>query len=104
MTVISLAAAREERTPHWAGPAICIGCRHEWQAVAPLGSYTALECPQCRFPKGVNKWPFGSAEGDAEFRCNCGCEAMTVYRRKDGRFFTRCMACGADQTAAIYGE
>lgn len=105
MTVISLAAARAERQPHWQGKAICLGCRHEWEAIAPMGTYTDLECAECGLFKGVTKHPFGCDEGDLEFRCTCGCEALTVYKRaKDGRFYTRCMACGTDHTAAIYGD
>lgn len=70
-----------------------------------MGTHTGLQCPECDLPKGTVKWPFGAADGDAEFRCLCGCEAMTVYKRaRDGYFFTRCMGCGADQTSAIYGD
>ena len=105
MTVISLAQVRAERTPQWEGPCICLGCRHAWTGIGTIGATTGLECPSCSLPKGVVKHPFGAKPGDAEFRCNCGCEAMTVYRRSpDGYFVTRCMACGEGQTAAIYGE
>jgi len=105
MTVISLADVRKERQPHWEGPCICIGCRHEWRDVGEMGCNTGLECPECGLPKGVTKWPFGCKDGDLEFQCICGCEAMAVYKRAiDGRFVTRCMGCGYDQTAAIYGD
>lgn len=104
MTVVSLAEARAERQPHWQGLCVCLACRNEWQGVGIMGSHTCLECPSCQLPQGVTKYPFGAAQGDAEFRCHCGCEAMAVYKRAiDSRFITRCMACGADQTAAIYG-
>jgi len=70
-----------------------------------MGCNTGLECPECGLPKGVTKWPFGCKDGDLEFQCICGCEAMAVYKRAiDGRFVTRCMGCGYDQTAAIYGD
>lgn len=105
MTVVSFAAAKEARRPHWEGACICLGCRHEWRGVGPMGAHVSLECPSCALPQGVTKHLFGAAIGDLEFRCSCGCEAMNVYKRaSDGRFFTRCMACGADQTAAIYGD
>lgn len=70
-----------------------------------MGAHIGLECPSCGLPKGTVKYAFGPTAGDLEFRCMCGCEAMSVYKRKhDGRFVTRCMGCGEDQTAAIYGE
>lgn len=70
-----------------------------------MGIHTGLQCPSCDLPKGTVKWPFGPQVGDAEFRCLCGCEAMSIYKRaSDGRFITRCMSCGTDQTGAIYGK
>ena len=37
---------------HLAGQAICLQCRHEWAAIAPLGA-EELECPKCKMMKGV---------------------------------------------------
>lgn len=102
MTVVSFAAAKAEREPHWTGTARCIGCQHEWQAVAPMGTFD-LECPSCHLMKGHPKHPFGAQPGDLLFLCNCGSEALTAYHRK-GTFYLKCMACGTDQTAAIFGE
>jgi hypothetical protein len=102
MTVISLAAAREERTPHWQGTARCIGCHEEWEAVAPIGTMW-LECPSCGLPKGTPKHPFGGAAGDLLLTCDCGCEALTAYKR--GKLFhVKCMACGTDLTHAFYDD
>lgn len=101
MTVISLAAFRQERSPHWSGKCVCLGCRHEWVGVGPIGKTAGLDCPACDLPKGACKHPFGAQEGDLEFRCNCGCEALTAYVRH-GRKWLRCMACGDDQTEAFY--
>lgn len=102
MTIISLAAAREERQPHWRGTAYCVGCKEEWQAVAPIGTMS-LDCPACELPKGVPKYPFGADEGDLLLVCDCGCEALTAYRRK-GLFYVKCMACGTDLTHSFYGS
>jgi len=102
MTVISLAAAREERQPHWAGNVYCIGCHHEWVGVGPLGTMF-VDCPSCGLPKGTPKHPFMADDGDLVFACNCGCEVMTAYKRK-GNLYVRCMGCGTDQTHAFYGE
>jgi len=102
MSVVSLAEEREARQPHWTGTAYCVGCKHEWQAVAPVGSEN-LECPSCTLPKGVPKYPFGAEEGDMVLTCDCGCEALTAYRRV-GHFYVKCMSCGDDLTHAFYGE
>ena len=101
MTVISLAAEREARQPHWEGPCKCIECQHEWHGVAPVGTMW-VDCPSCHLPKGHPKHPFGAMEGDIAFTCHCGSEALTAYMRK-GHFYLRCMACGTDQTSTVYG-
>ena len=103
MTVISLAKAREEREPHWAGKCICLGCRHEWVGVGPVGVTTGLQCPECDLPKGVTKNLFGSDEGDPTLVCNCGCEALTAYKN-GAHLYVRCMACGNNLTHAFWGD
>lgn len=102
MTVISLAKAREERTPHWEGPCVCLGCRHEWRGVGPIGINVALECPSCVLPKGVTKHLYGGDPDDAVLLCKCGCEALTAYIHQ-GFKRLKCMACGTDQTEAYFG-
>jgi len=102
MDVIDFAAAKEARTPHWEGRCRCIGCKHEWHGVAPIG-VMFVDCPSCGEHKGHPYYPFGASDGDLVFQCVCGSEALTVFKRA-GRFRTICMACGADQTAAIYGD
>lgn len=91
----------EREDPHLAGHALCIGCRHEWAAVAPVGTWQ-LECPSCATLKGVWRYPCGGAVGDAIFRCGCGCEALTAYLHA-GRFHLKCMSCGTEQTEAVFG-
>lgn len=101
MTVISLAAAREERQPHWVGTAHCIGCHHEWVAVAPMASKW-IECPKCALPKGCSKYPFGANEDDLVLTCaECSAETLTAYKR-GGLTYVRCMSCGNDMTNAFY--
>lgn len=101
MTVISFAEAKAGRERTWEGKAHCVGCRHEWEAVAPLGTMW-LECPECHLPKGTPKYAFGAADGDALLTCTpCGGEALTAYKRA-GRFYVMCMACGNDLTNAFY--
>lgn len=101
MSVVSLSAARESRQPHWTGKCVCLGCRHEWEGVGPIGMHSSLECPSCELPKGVVRNLFGCAVGDQELQCNCGSEALTAYVH-NGRKWVRCMACGTDLTEAFY--
>lgn len=99
--VISLARVREERQPRIAGNFICVGCRHEWTGVAPVG-VRWHECPECTLPKGTIKHPFGPDEGDLALVCtDCGGEAMTVYKR-DRRLYVLCMGCGCDLTHTFW--
>ncbi|WP_176929346.1 hypothetical protein [Novosphingobium aromaticivorans] len=95
-------ARPEPDTPHLAGEALCIGCRHEWAGVAPVGVWQ-LECPSCGSLKGIWRYPVGGQQGDVVFKCNCGCEALTAYYHRD-LFHLKCMSCGAEQTSAVFGE
>lgn len=92
----------EPSDPHLSGEAHCIGCGHDWVAVAPVGVWQ-FECPSCTTMKGIYRYPVGAAEGDAYFRCTCGCEALTAYYRA-GHFYLKCMSCGTDHTSAVFGE
>jgi hypothetical protein len=102
MSVVSLAAAREERQPHLMGECLCIGCRHEWAGVAPVGVWL-MECPSCGSMKGIWRNPIGASPGDSFFSCVCGCEALTAYQR-EGLFHLKCMSCGTEQTNAVFGD
>ncbi len=105
MSVVDFAAAKRDRTPSWEGPCICLHCRHEWTGVGEMGVVSGLECPSCGLGKGVTKWPFASKPGDMVLMCNCGCEAMTAYKRAVDRLLVvRCMNCGADQTDTFFGD
>lgn len=97
---------REEETegeqPHWQGRCVCMGCRHEWEGVGPVGNHEGLTCPECGLPKGVTKFLFGSDTGDMTLVCaTCGGEALTAYLRR-GRQYVRCMPCGHDLTNAFF--
>ncbi len=102
--VISFAAAKAEREPHWSGKCVCLGCRHEWEGVGPIGVTVGLQCPACDLPKGVCKHPFGAQEGDSVLTCShCGGEALTAYMRaKDRLLMVKCMSCGVDLTDVFY--
>lgn len=62
-------AAREAKSElHLCGKARCLTCKHEWQAVAPVGT-TTLTCPAC----GHDGHMIGEVitAGD-QWRCYCG--------------------------------
>lgn len=67
--IIDLASAKAKRDPHLSGRAICLSCRNEWVAVAPVGSVW-LDCPEC----GLQRGRF-MAQCEVETKhwfCNCG--------------------------------
>ena len=57
-----------EKQPHRTGNAVCLHCKHEWQAVAPTG-VTILKCPECKLEQGAFKCL--SMPGDDDF-WECG--------------------------------
>lgn len=82
---------REPEQQHGAGQAFCIGCCHEWAAVAPTGT-TQLECPACHAHKGHWKFEFAPAEGQLVRECDCGNQLF--YLTTDGHL---CANCGIYQ-------
>lgn len=96
------AAPADDSEPSWAGPCVCLGCRHEWVGVGPIGYHANLTCPECALPKGTIKYPFGADAGDEVLTCaHCEGEALTAYRHK-GYKYVRCMSCGTDLTKSFY--
>ena len=91
----------ERADAHLAGEGLCIGCRHEWAAAAPVGVWQ-LECPACGTMKGVWRYPVGADTDDILFICACGCEALTAYMH-ERHFRLKCMSCGTEQTEAVFG-
>jgi hypothetical protein len=88
--VIDLAKHKEENSPHLRGRVRCIGCKHEWEAVAPVGT-TLLECPECDAHKGLWMGVIMPPERQI-WTCNCGGELF--YITPDGTF---CPNCGVYQ-------
>lgn len=76
---------------HIEAPAVCLECRHEWQAAIdiPEGDPAPwLECPGCRTQKGRFKFRFLYDDGNL-WHCNCGNNLFQLTRE-----FTYCPACG----------
>jgi hypothetical protein len=88
--IVSLDAAREARSPHMTGRAVCLDCRHEWQAVAPTG-IVWLVCPGCSLQRGrfLNHT---EVESGTHWTCPCGCDLFYVTPTA---FY--CPNCGATQ-------
>lgn len=63
-----------ERGAHLSGEAFCVGCGHEWVAVAPVGTIE-LECPSCHVVKGLMKY---GCELDTAWTCGCGCYVFMI--------------------------
>ena len=79
----------EREEPHQQGKARCIACRHEWEAVAPVGVFW-FECPNCSLCKGAMVSP--TIRDEDVWTCNCGNE-LFVFTPK-GAY---CPNCGAWQ-------
>lgn len=67
--VIDFPSRRKAKEPHREGKARCLNCKHEWEAVAPVG-ICSLECPNCLTTQGVFKGI--SATEFKQFQCVCG--------------------------------
>lgn len=91
MSVIQLSDHRKET--HTTGVAICIDCRHEWDAVIshkdmPEDGY--LECPSCHTHKGRFKYKFWL--NIPHWICKCGNDLMCVTPE-----YIYCPNCGHKQ-------
>lgn len=76
---------------HAHGEAFCIGCGHEWFAVAETGT-TSLECPSCKTHKGRFRFEFYPSPGQMVRECNCGNQLF--YLTTEGHM---CANCGTYQ-------
>lgn len=75
----------QEELPHMECLARCIACKHEWHAVAPVGTVW-LECPSCGTEKGVFKF-HGERSG---LHWTCACENQLFYIMEDGAYCPNC--------------
>lgn len=72
--IVSLDQFKKDNEPHCSGVAKCIGCKHTWVAIAPVGTFH-LECPNCETFKGVFD---GLAMPQLRYECSCGCDLFFI--------------------------
>lgn len=83
---------RPEKDPHLEGVAVCAACRHEWQAVAPVGTAESLECPSCGTLKGTMKEFCMLENFDSVWECmECRGTLMRAYMLES----TPCLMCAS---------
>ena len=87
---------REPDGPWIEGRAKCLDCRHEWEAVGPVGT-THLECPLCATKKGVMIAPCDAADGEGVWTCACGCDLFKIVANHGIYKWTICLRCGSPQ-------
>lgn len=85
MTVIDIAQAKADREPHLSGTGVCLACRHEWVAVAPVGTVW-MECPACSLERGRFKGSVGM--GGLHWHCKCGNDLF--HATQDGMYCPNC--------------
>ena len=81
--------------PRVSGPAVCLGCRHEWRVTAPPGMMDEFVCPACGTHKGVRVgliWPAGEM-----WVCRCGSTVFSLPRSGA----PICVACGLRATGWV---
>ena len=77
--------------PHATGEAVCISCKHEFIAVAPVGEVW-FDCPECGIEKATWKYVFKFKAGTEIRVCACGNELF--YLTREGH---ACALCGKYQ-------
>lgn len=84
--IIDFAKAKEDAGRWTSGPALCLRCKHEWVAVAPVG-LDWFECPECHCHTGCKAGAV-KVEGP-HYQCKCGNWLFLIT--PDG---TYCPLCG----------
>lgn len=90
--VIELRPAKVER--HLRGEAKCLTCKHEWDAVAPVG-VSWLECPFCGLERGSFRYHVMAAEGIDRWTCACGADVFYLAYEKGHGTYACCTGCGS---------
>lgn len=88
--IVNLQEHKEASSPHMSGEAVCFNCKHQWQAVAPVG-VLELECPSCGTLRGVWNHTVWPSEQEV-WMCNCGAYHFALTKQA-----AHCLACGCTQ-------
>lgn len=81
----------EDEGPHMSGTMKCLGCKHEWVGVAPVGT-SGMECPECGCGKGVWWGLVLPPEEEQVWTCNsCEGQVFMITQRA-----TVCVGCGSE--------
>lgn len=98
--VVDIRPKIEAKKPHLQGRAVCLACKHEWEAVTPVGCPDGLECPSCGTSRGIMAAPtaaFEDINGDPVSYLTCAtCESsvfMLIYQEKS-LVKPMCRGCG----------
>jgi hypothetical protein len=68
------------------GPAVCTNCKHQWQAVTPVGHHDNLKCPECSLFMGIVGAP---VVPEKFWLCRCGSDLFYLTPSGAG-----CRSCG----------
>jgi hypothetical protein len=68
------------------GLAKCFGCKHEWDAIAPIGT-VLMECPNCLLEKGRFYREIQRTDL-LHWHCKCGCDLF--YITQEGCYCPNC--------------
>lgn len=80
------------------GTAICRACKHEFEAVVPVGQFH-FECPACNEHKAVFKYTFAAGEKEYEYECACGFKDFYIWKKTIySNGIVRCRGCGMEAT------
>lgn len=80
----------DDRRPHTTGPAKCMKCKHEWDAVVPAKLHM-FDCPECGFESGM--FHNYQVQEEAVWVCNCGNAAFEIAASG----YALCINCGVTQ-------
>jgi predicted nucleic acid-binding Zn ribbon protein len=78
----------DSKKPHLEGRAVCVKCKHEWEAVVPIGTLN-LECPNCSLFYG--RLMHAIIRKEDHWECICGNDLMHVTPN-----YYYCPCCGRD--------
>lgn len=100
--IVDLTNVRLKAGRHKQGRVKCGACQHEWVAVCSSDTPEPLECPSCRYMRGMWNCIFDIEEGDASYRCStCGHDSWILGIKKSGHEYIVCKSCGNTTSAPI---